>query len=246
MAILDEVAQLRAQGRDVISLCAGEPAGGAPRDVRDRAASPEAVGLGYTSALGLSQLREAIAGHYERWYGLTVAPSQVAITTGSSGAFLLTFLAAFDPGDVVVLARPGYPAYRNILTTLGCRVVEVDCGPDTKFQPTPLLLDEVVAEHGPVAGLVIASPANPTGTMIDRPAMAGLAAWCAARDVRLISDEIYHGITYPERADVPDARGVCAWDVPESDSAVVISSFSKYWGMTGWRLGWALLPPDLV
>ncbi|HLT84405.1 MAG TPA: aminotransferase class I/II-fold pyridoxal phosphate-dependent enzyme [Phototrophicaceae bacterium] len=248
MSILDRVAQLRAQGRDVISLCAGEPSGGAPREVRELATSTHASGeaLGYTSALGLRPLREAIAGHYGRWYGLDVAPEQVAVTTGSSGAFMLTFLAAFDVGDVVVLTRPGYPAYRNILRTLGCEVVEVDCGADVGFQPTPELLDGVLAEHGRVAGLVIASPANPTGTMIDRERLAALTAWCAANDVRLVSDEIYHGITYLADPAAPDARGVCVWDVPDAGSAVVISSFSKYWGMTGWRLGWALLPADLL
>ena len=248
MSILDRVAQLRAQGRDVISLCAGEPAGGAPQQVRARATDTHASGqgLGYTSALGLWQVREAIAAHYGGWYGLDVPAERVAVTTGSSGAFLLTFLAAFDPGDVVVLPRPGYPAYRNILTALGCRVVEVDCGADVGFQPTPALLDAALAEHGAIAGLVIASPANPTGTMIDRDRMAALGAWSAAHDVRLVSDEIYHGITYPEAPGLPDARGTCAWDVPDAESSVVVSSFSKYWGMTGWRLGWALLPEDLL
>ena len=246
MSILDRVAELRGAGRDVISLCAGEPSGGAPRAVRALAATPEASGLGYTSALGLRHVREAIAEHYRRWYGLDLPAGRVAVTTGSSGAFLLVFLAAFDPGDVVVLARPGYPAYRNILTSLGCRVVEVACGEDVGFQPTPELLDRVVREHGRVAGLVLASPANPTGTMVDRERMTALAEWCAAHDVRLVSDEIYHGITYPTDPAAPDAHGVCALDVPGTESAVVVSSFSKYWGMTGWRLGWAVLPEDLL
>ena len=249
MSVLDRVTQLRAQGKDVISLCAGEPSGGAPGAVRDLAADAHAgrAGLGYTSALGLQEVRQAIAEHYSRWYHLEVAAEQVAVTTGSSGAFMLTFLAAFDPGDVVVLARPGYPAYRNILTTLGCSVVEVDCGAEVGFQPTPELLEETLTAHSDIAGLVIASPANPTGTMIDRERMAALNNWCRDHDVRLISDEIYHGITYPADPGGVDARGVCAWDLGEtSPSSVVISSFSKYWGMTGWRLGWALLPEDLV
>src|SRR5699024_8756865 len=195
MTILDQVAQLRAQGRDVISLCVGEPSGGAPQAVRDLATEhAQAQDLGYTSALGLREVREAIAGHYQRWYGLDVPVEQVAVTTGSSGAFMLTFLAAFDPGDVVVLARPGYPAYRNILRALGCEVVEVDCGPEVGFQPTPEVLDGVRAEHGRIAGVVLASPANPTGTMIDRQRLTTLDAWCTANDVRIISDEIYHGI----------------------------------------------------
>ncbi|TDE88809.1 aminotransferase class I/II-fold pyridoxal phosphate-dependent enzyme [Occultella glacieicola] len=244
MSILDRVAGLRAQGRDVISLCAGEPSGGAPIDVNARAAAAFANGddLGYTSALGLRELRDAVAGHYRRWYGLAVEPHEVAITTGSSGAFVLAFLAAFDAGDRVALASPGYPAYRNILTALGCEVVQVECGPEHRFQPTPELLEGA----GPLDGLILASPANPTGTMVSRTELTALTDWCRGNGVRLVSDEIYHGITYPaDRAGLtgPDSRGVCAWELDRS--GVVISSFSKYWGMTGWRLGWALVPADL-
>jgi aspartate/methionine/tyrosine aminotransferase len=244
MDVLDRVAVLRGQGRDVVSLCAGEPSGGAPSLVSEAAARLHASGraLTYTSALGIRELRAELAGHYRRWYGIDVDPARVAVTTGSSGGFVLAFLAAFEAGDRVALARPGYPAYRNILRALGCEVVEVDCGPETRFQPTPGLLDAVQAS-GPLAGLVVASPANPTGTMVDRSELAALAAWCAAHDVRLVSDEIYHGVTYPEPG-AADPRGVCAWE--HDDSAVVVSSFSKYWGMTGWRLGWLLLPEDLV
>ncbi|UFU02649.1 aminotransferase class I/II-fold pyridoxal phosphate-dependent enzyme [Ruania suaedae] len=242
MSILDRVAQLRTAGRDVISLCAGEPAGGAPPDVAARAAAlHQGNDLGYTSALGPRPLREAIAGHYRRWYGLEVAAEEVAVTTGSSGAFVLAFLAAFDPGDRVALASPGYPAYRNILTALGCEVVDIPCGPGERFQPTPDLLDAAAA-RGPIAGLVVASPANPTGTMLTRAELAALTAWCDAHDVRLISDEIYHGITYPDPG-AADPRGVCAWET--SRTGVIVSSFSKYWGMTGWRIGWALVPADL-
>ncbi|HET7398837.1 MAG TPA: aminotransferase class I/II-fold pyridoxal phosphate-dependent enzyme [Intrasporangium sp.] len=244
MDILDRVAVLRGAGRDVISLCAGEPSGGAPAEVSHAAASLHASGraLTYTSALGIRELRAEVAAHYGRWYGVDVDPSRVAITTGSSGAFLLAFLAAFEAGDRVALARPGYPAYRNILRALGCEVVEMDCGPEVRYQPTPELL---AAAHGQgrLAGLVLASPANPTGTMVSRAELAAVTAWCLEHGVRLVSDEIYHGVTYPEPG-APDPRGVCAWELDES--AVVISSFSKYWGMTGWRLGWMLLPEDLV
>jgi aspartate/methionine/tyrosine aminotransferase len=188
-------------------------------------------------------LREAIAGHYRAWYDLDVDPTTVAVTTGSSGAFQLVFLAAFDPGDRVALASPGYPAYRNILTALGIQVVEIPTGPETRYQPTPELLDAAVEHHGTLAGLIIASPANPTGTMLQREELATLAAWCRARGVRLISDEIYHGITFPQPG-ATDPRGTSVLAVePE---AIVINSFSKYWGMTGWRLGWAILPQDLV
>jgi aspartate/methionine/tyrosine aminotransferase len=244
MDVLDRVAVLRGEGRDVVSLCAGEPSGGAPSLVSEAAPRLHASGraLTYTSALGIRELRAELAGHYRRWYGIDVDPVQVAVTTGSSGGFVLAFLAAFEGGDRVALARPGYPAYRNILRALGCEVVEVDCGPETRFQPTPGLLDTVQAS-GPLAGLVVASPANPTGTMVDRAELSALAAWCAAHDVRLVSDEIYHGVTYPEPG-AADPRGVSAWEL--DDTTLVVSSFSKYWGMTGWRLGWLLLPEDLV
>ncbi|GAA5019113.1 pyridoxal phosphate-dependent aminotransferase [Terrabacter aeriphilus] len=244
MDVLDRVAVLRSEGRDVVSLCAGEPSGGAPQLVSEAAARLHGSGraLTYTSALGIRELRAEIAAHYGRWYGLDVDPARVAVTTGSSGGFVLAFLAAFEAGDRVALARPGYPAYRNILSSLGCEVVEVDCGPETRYQPTPELLDAAL-EGGPLAGLVLASPANPTGTMVDRAELAAITAWCAANGVRLVSDEIYHGVTYPEPG-AADPRGVCAWE--SDDSAVVLSSFSKYWGMTGWRLGWMLLPADLV
>jgi aspartate/methionine/tyrosine aminotransferase len=236
MSILQRVAELRAAGRDVLSLCAGEPSQGAPADVRARAAEimSAPVALGYSEAFGLRAVRDQLARHYARWYDLEVDPAQIAVTTGSSGAFLLSFLAAFDAGERVALARPGYPAYRNILTSLGCAVIELDCGPQQRFQPTVDLLEAAA----PLAGLVIASPANPTGTMLATGQMAETAAWCHDNGVRLISDEIYHGITYT------GSRGECAWTY--NRSSVVISSFSKFWGMTGWRLGWALVPDDLL
>ena len=235
MRITDEVARRRLAGHDVVSLCAGEPSA--------RPAPGTLKPAGYTGPLGTAPLREAIAGHYADWYGCDVDPGEVAVTTGSSGAFQLVFLAAFDPGDAVALASPGYPAYRNILAALGVRVIEIPTGPETRYQPTPALLDAAEAEHGPLAGLVIASPANPTGTMLGRAELQDLVSWCAARGTRIVSDEIYHGITFPDPGD-PDPRGVSVREL--TADAVVINSFSKYWGMTGWRLGWALLPEDLV
>lgn len=235
MRITDEIARRRAAGHDVVSLCAGEPSA--------RPAPDTLKPAGYTGPLGTALLREAIAGHYRNWYGVEVDPAAVAVTTGSSGAFQLVFLAAFDPGDRVALASPGYPAYRNILAALGVQVVEIPTGLETRYQPTPELLDAAIAEHGDLAGLVLASPANPTGTMLGRAELAALVGWCRTRGVRLISDEIYHGITYGDPAD-PDFRGVTAAELdPE---AIVVNSFSKYWGMTGWRLGWAVLPQSLV
>ncbi|MGN5732635.1 aminotransferase class I/II-fold pyridoxal phosphate-dependent enzyme [Arthrobacter psychrochitiniphilus] len=245
MDILARVAELRAEGRDVISLCAGEPGSGAPAEVSAAAAAIHAAGtpLTYTPALGIAELREAISGHYRRWYGLAVPARNVAVTTGSSGAFVLTFLSAFNAGDRVALARPGYPAYKNILSSLGVEVVELDCGPESRFQPTPAQLEQAVRTHGPLSGLMLASPANPTGTMVSKPELEALTRWCADAGVRLISDEIYHGIAYSESG-AENPRGVCAWELDRS--AVVISSFSKYWGMTGWRLGWAIVPDDLI
>jgi len=241
MRILKRVEELRAGGRDVISLCAGEPSGGAPAAVQARAAElhSSANEFTYTPSLGISQLREAIAGHYKNWYDIDVDPAAVAVTTGSSGAFVLAFLAAFNPGDRVVLTRPGYPAYRNLLRTLGIDVVEIDCGPETDFQPTVAALAEV-HEQGPIRGIVLASPANPTGTMISEARLRELVAWCHARGVRIVSDEIYHGITYTS-GDHP--RGVCVANL--DPHAIIVSSFSKYWGMTGWRIGWMIMPEEL-
>ncbi|GAA4383376.1 pyridoxal phosphate-dependent aminotransferase [Brevibacterium pityocampae] len=239
MNIIERVAELKAEGADVISLCVGEPAQGAPAGVRARAAEvlTDGTELGYSQVQGVRPLREAIAGHYRRWYHLDVPAERIFVTTGSSGAFSMTFLALFDVGDRVALARPGYAAYKNILTALGCEVVELDCGVDERFQPTVELLAAAHAES-PLAGLLVASPANPTGTMLDAEQLTELSDWCRANDVRLISDEIYHGITFTDSI----GETALAFD----DDAIVISSFSKFWGMTGWRLGWAILPQDLV
>ncbi|MGL3805519.1 pyridoxal phosphate-dependent aminotransferase [Paeniglutamicibacter sp. R2-26] len=245
MSILDRVAALRAAGRDVVSLCAGEPGEGAPSAVSKRAAEIHLVGtpMTYTPPLGIRELREAISGHYKRWYNIEVPAANVAVTTGSSGAFMLLFLAAFNAGDKVALARPGYPAYANILRTLGIEVVELAAGPDSRYQPSIDLLEAAWQEHGALDGLVLASPANPTGTMVSGTELAELAAWCRERGVRLVSDEIYHGIDYPESG-AGSRRSVSSWEI-DTDT-IVVSSFSKYWGMTGWRLGWALVPDDLI
>ncbi|MDO5499463.1 MAG: aminotransferase class I/II-fold pyridoxal phosphate-dependent enzyme [Propionibacteriaceae bacterium] len=245
MTVLRKVSELRAQGRDVISLCAGEPASGAPSGVRRRGAEVVTDGtpLGYSNALGLTELRAALSRHYERCYGLDIPLANIAITTGSSGAFLLSFLTAFAAGDRVALARPGYPAYKNILNALDLQVIELDCGPEERFQPTVAQLDAAHAEL-PLAGLVVASPANPTGTMFAPGQLAEIAAWCAHRGVRLVSDEIYHGITFGPETAHDGWGGDCSWATDRS--GLVVSSFSKFWGMTGWRLGWALVPDDLI
>jgi len=220
---------------DLVNLSAGQPSVGAPEPVR--AAAIEALTanqLGYTVALGIPELRAAIAQSYAQRHGLVVEPDDVVLTTGSSGGFLLAFLACFDAGDRVAIASPGYPCYRNILSALGCTVVELPCGPDTRYQPTA----EMLAEAGPLDGVIVASPANPTGTVIAPAELAAIASWCADSGVRLISDEVYHGLVYPG---APQTS--CAWST--SRDAVVVNSFSKYFAMTGWRLGWLLVPKSL-
>ncbi|OCB33387.1 aspartate aminotransferase [Mycobacterium malmoense] len=222
---------------DLVNLSAGQPSVGAPEPVRAAAASALHLNeLGYTVTLGTPELRAAIAADYQRQHGLSVEPDDVVVTTGSSGGFLLAFLACFDAGDRVALASPGYPCYRNILSALGCAVVEIPCGPDTRFQPTVQML---AAIDPPIQGVIVASPANPTGTVIAPSELAAIASWCEASGVRLVSDEVYHGLVYEG---APQTS--CAWQT--SRDAVVVNSFSKYWAMTGWRLGWMLVPPALL
>lgn len=218
---------------DALMLCIGQPSTPAPAPVREAAtrAVQDAV-LGYTEAAGVPVLREAIADHHTR-QGVPTDPQDVVVTTGSSGGFTALFLAAFDPGDTVVLARPGYPAYRNTLQALGIRVVELACGPDERYQPTPAMLDELPE---PPAGLIVASPANPTGTIIDPAELEALTRWCDEHGTLLVSDEIYHGISYGRP---------CVSARSFSDQAVVVGSVSKYFSMTGWRLGWLVVPPWL-
>jgi aspartate/methionine/tyrosine aminotransferase len=244
MEIIAAANARRAAGQRVLNLCAGEPSTGASDVVRERAVELLSGGdLGYTESLGSPALRAAIAGHYRDWYDVEVDPARVAVTTGSSGGFMLAFLAAFDVGDRVALARPGYPAYANILRALGCEVVELPCGPETRWRPTVEQLDALDA---PIDGLVVAGPANPTGTVIDRAALDALVGWSADHGVRLVSDEIYHGITYADGAAADGPAGAPTAATALDRGGVVINSFSKYWAMTGWRLGWLLLPEDLA
>ncbi|MGU3292868.1 aminotransferase class I/II-fold pyridoxal phosphate-dependent enzyme [Williamsia sp. M5A3_1d] len=231
MDVLAAGAARRASGLEVVSLAAGQPSTPAPAPVLAAVRSALAADvLGYTESTGVAPLRTAIAGHYRTRYGLEVDHGDVVVTTGSSGAFTLIFLAAFDVGDRVAMARPGYPAYRNTLAALGCEVVELDCGAATGFVPTVEMLD---ALDSPPAGLIVASPANPTGTVITPDDLAALARWCDDHGTLLISDEIYHGISYVGRTS-------CAWET--SRESVVMGSVSKYFSMTGWRLGWMLVP----
>jgi aspartate/methionine/tyrosine aminotransferase len=221
---------------DLVNLSAGQPSVGAPTPVRTAAkAALDEMPLGYTVALGIPELREAIARDYVNRHAIAVDPDDVVVTTGSSGGFLLAFLACFDVGDRVVVTSPGYPCYRNILSALGCEVVSVECGPETRFQPT---VEMLAAVDPPVRGVVVASPANPTGTVIPPEELAAIASWCEDNGVQLISDEVYHGLVYQG---APATS--CAWQT--SREALVVNSFSKYYAMTGWRLGWLLVPPVL-
>ena len=220
---------------DVLHLEVGQPSTAAPDGVIAAAkAALDGEKLGYTDTFGIPSLRAAIAGHYRSWYGVDLAPDQVFVTTGSSGAFVISFLAAFDPGDRVAVAEPGYPCYRNILSALGIEPVGLVTTEDSRFQPTVAQLE---ALDGKLDGLIVASPSNPTGTMLSAHELKALADYCAERGIRLISDEIYHGITYGE-------RGATALEF--TNDAVVINSFSKYFSMTGWRLGWMVIPHDLA
>ena len=235
MDVVSAAAERQRTHGDVLSLAAGQPSTPAPAPVLAAAhRALETQPFGYTEQLGIPELRQAIAGHYARRYDLDVSPESVVVTTGSSGAFLSAFLAAFDAGDRVALPRPGYPAYRNILAALGCEVVDLPCGPEVGFKPTVEMLASL---EKPVQGVVVASPANPTGTVLGAARLAELATWCEGNGVRLISDEIYHGIGYGEPLD-------CAWRT--SREAIVVNSFSKYFSMTGWRLGWMLAPQELL
>ncbi len=220
----------------VIRMEVGQPGTGAPAGAVAAVQRALAAGgsLGYTEALGIPSLRARIARHYGDWYNADIPASRVAVTVGASGAFPLAFLAAFDPGDRVAMAAPFYPPYVNILTALGITPVILQAGIETRFQPTVAMLERLSPRPD---GLIVASPCNPAGTMLHPDELAEIAAWCHANGVRLISDEIYHGLNY----DAPLATAAKL-----SPSAIVVNSFSKYFSMTGWRIGWLVLPDDLV
>jgi aspartate/methionine/tyrosine aminotransferase len=235
LEVLRDANELEAQGRSIIHLEIGQPSTPAPRLVVEAAKGAlDTHQIGYTEALGLPALRSRIARHYRDFYGVEVDPARVVLTTGSSGGFLLGFLAAFDAGDRVALAAPGYPAYRNILLSVDLEPVSLPTGPETHYQPTPEMLDRI---GGRIDGLIVASPANPTGTMLRGNELARLHDYCVARGIRLVSDEIYHGITFGE----PPVTAA-AWE----GDAIVVNSFSKYFSMTGWRLGWMVVPQGLL
>ena len=236
MDVMAAAAQLEARGIHVVHMEVGQPAAPAPATAL-RAAQKALVGrIGYTETLGIPSLRARIARHYAGTYGLALDPARVVVTTGSSGGFVLAFLALFEPGDRVALANPGYPPYRHILSALGCEPVLIETCAETRWAITGEALD---AEHRrkPLAGLVVASPANPTGTMMEAGALAQLISAAEARGIRVISDEIYHGLDYALPAETAARL---------SERVLVINSFSKYFCMTGWRVGWMVVPENLV
>ena len=235
MDVMEEARQVAAQGHDIVHMEVGQPGTPAPAAATEHVAEAMRRGdpMGYTVALGLPELREGIAQLYRDRHGIDLDPARVVITTGSSCGFILAFLAVFDAGNRVALADPGYPAYRNILGALDLEVVRIETGLSSGYQPTPDLLANV----GPLDGLLIASPANPTGTMLDRASLENLVNFCSETGAVMISDEIYHGLSY-------GAQEVSALQI--SDDVIVINSFAKYFSMTGWRIGWMVVPPDLV
>ena len=239
MDVMREANLRETLGENVIHMEVGQPSTSAPAGVlnavqnimmRDR--------MGYTDAFGIPELRQRIARHYHEQYGVDVSPNDVMVTTGSSGAFILSFLASFDVGDRVALTSPSYPAYRNILAALGIEVIDIPLDIEINFQPNVEVLSRAIeTAEGKVDGLVIASPSNPTGTMLDPSELSEIVTYCHDQDIRLISDEIYHGITYEQPAQTARAYG---------REMIVISSFSKYFSMTGWRVGWMVVPSDLL
>lgn len=237
MDVMRAANEREAEGNDVIHMEVGQPGTPAPKAVLDAAhAALRGERLGYTEALGLPRLRERIAGWYADHYGVSVAPERIVVTTGSSAGFLLAFLAILDTGARMALPSPGYPCYRHILTALGVEPVTIETGPETRWAPAPEHLEALKAQ-GDLNGLLLASPANPTGTMLTGDALAGLCATCERLGLWFVSDEIYHGLDYGEPARTALAH---------SGAAIVINSFSKYFSMTGWRIGWMVVPRGLV
>ncbi len=237
MDVMAAAAQREALGARVIHMEVGQPAAPAPSTAIKAAQAALAHGrIGYTETLGIPSLRARIARHYKDTYDLVLDPARVVVTTGSSGGFVLAFLSLFEPGDRVALANPGYPPYRHILSALGCEPVLIQTSEETRWA---LSAKSLIAEHRrkPLQGVVVASPANPTGTMMDADTLSRLIAVAEAEGIRVISDEIYHGLDYAFAAET--AANV-------SERTVVMNSFSKYFCMTGWRVGWMVVPDSLV
>jgi aspartate/methionine/tyrosine aminotransferase len=237
MEVLSQAGAIEAKGGSVVHMELGEPGAPAPRAAREAAKRAIEDGrVGYTPALGIPSLRERIARHYRDVYGLTLDPERIAVTTGSSAGFILAFLACFDIGDRVAISSPGYPAYRNILEALGIEPVVIETGPADRWTITPEALSAAHRKKK-LKGVLVMSPANPTGVMMSADAIAALARTCDQLGLWFISDEIYHGLTY----EAPASTALAA-----STDAIIVNSFSKYFCMTGWRIGWLVLPPRLL
>jgi len=237
MDVMAAAARLEAQGRRIIHMEVGQPAAGAPATAIAAARTALSSGrLGYTEALGIASLRRRIARACAEWHGLDVDPARIVVTTGSSGGFILAFLAAFEAGDRVAMALPGYPPYRHILTALGCEPVGIETDASTRWSMTG---EALIARHhlSPLRGVVVGSPANPSGTMMTASALAELIRCAEDAGIIVISDEIYHGLDYAFAAE-------CAARI--SPDVIIVNSFSKYFCMTGWRVGWMVVPPSLV
>jgi aspartate/methionine/tyrosine aminotransferase len=233
MDVMEAARKAEEAGRHIIHMEVGQPSTGAPAGAKAALARAlEEDALGYTVALGIPALRARIARMYRDWYNVDLDPNRVVVTSGSSGAFLLAFTALFDSGDRVGIGAPGYPSYRQILHALGLTPVDIETAPAHRLQPVPADLKGL-----DLAGLMVASPANPTGTMLDRAAMGALIDATHDIGAAFISDEIYHGIEY-------EAKAVTALEL--TDQVYVINSFSKYFSMTGWRVGWMVVPEDHV
>ncbi len=233
MDVMEAARKAEAENRHIIHMEVGQPGTPAPKTARAALGSALADDpMGYTVALGLPELRRGIAALYQRWYGVDLNPDRVMVTSGSSAAFLLAFTALFDTGDRVGIGAPGYPSYRQILRALDLTPVDIQTAPAHRYQPVAADLDGLDLQ-----GLMVASPANPTGTMLEAKAMGALIDAAHAQNAAFISDEIYHGIEY-------EAEAVTALSL--TDECYVINSFSKYFSMTGWRIGWMVVPETHV
>lgn len=228
MDVMEAAARAEATGRHIVHMEVGQPGSPAPAGARAALARVLDEPLGYTVALGLPRLRQGIAGLYRRWYGIELDPARVVVTPGSSGAFILAFSALFDAGDRVAMGFPGYPSYRQILRAMSLQPVGIATRPEDRYQPRPGDLPDA-------QGLILASPGNPSGTVLRRDELQALTDAAASRGMAVISDEIYHGLSYGER---------CHSALEVTDEVFVINSFSKYFSMTGWRVGWMVVPPD--
>jgi aspartate/methionine/tyrosine aminotransferase len=230
MDVMEAASRAEATGRHIIHMEVGQPGTPAPAGARHALAEALSHPLGYTVALGLPALRQGVADLYRRWYGVDLDPARVVVTPGSSGAFILAFSALFDAGDRVAMGYPGYPSYRQILNAMSLTPVGIATRPEDRYQPRPQDLPDA-------QGLILASPGNPSGTVLTVPELSALTRAAQERNMAVISDEIYHGLGYGDR---------CHSALEVTDDVVVINSFSKYFSMTGWRVGWMVVPPDMV